>query len=126
WAQAFGRLGPAVTAFDILPQVLGREDADAAVLIQRVLEREGVRFALASQIRAIERGPDGKTLHFTVDGRDDRLAVDEILIGAGRTPNVEGLGLEAVGVTFDARRGIVVDDHLRTANRRIFAAGDVC
>ncbi len=125
-AQAFRRLGSDVTVFDILPQILGREDADAAGLIRRVLEREGVRFALSSQIRAIERTPDGKTLHFAIDGRDDRLAVDEILIGAGRAPNVEGLGLEAVGVAFDAKRGVVVDDHLRTTNPRIFAAGDVC
>jgi pyruvate/2-oxoglutarate dehydrogenase complex dihydrolipoamide dehydrogenase (E3) component len=125
-AQAFRRLGSDVTAFDILPQILGREDADAAGLIRRVLEREGVGFALSSQIRAIERGPEGKTLHFTVDGREDRLAVDEILIGAGRAPNVEGLGLDAVGVAFDAKRGVIVDDHLRTTNSRIFAAGDVC
>jgi pyruvate/2-oxoglutarate dehydrogenase complex dihydrolipoamide dehydrogenase (E3) component len=125
-AQAFRRLGSDVTAFDILPQILGREDADAAQLIRRVLEREGVRFALPSQIRAIERAPEGKTLHFAVDGRDERITVDEILIGAGRAPNVEGLGLEKVGVAFDAKRGVVVDDHLRTTNPRIFAAGDVC
>jgi pyruvate/2-oxoglutarate dehydrogenase complex dihydrolipoamide dehydrogenase (E3) component len=125
-AQAFRRFGSDVTAFDILPQILGREDPDAAQLVRRVLEREGVRFALPSQIRAIERGPEGKTLHFTIDGGDERLTVDEILIGAGRAANVEGLDLEAVGVAFDARRGVLVDDHLRTSNPRIFAAGDVC
>jgi pyruvate/2-oxoglutarate dehydrogenase complex dihydrolipoamide dehydrogenase (E3) component len=52
--------------------------------------------------------------------------VDEILVGVGRTPNVEGLGLETVGVAFDAERGVQVDDHLCTTNWRIFAAGDVC
>ena len=52
--------------------------------------------------------------------------MDAVLAGAGRQPNVEGLGLEAAGVTYDPRKGVTVDDHLRTSNRRIFAAGDVC
>jgi hypothetical protein len=55
----------------------------------------------------------------------DQVVVDEILVGAGRAPNVEGLGLESVGVAFDAKRGVQVDDQLRTTNRRIFAVGDV-
>lgn len=50
---------------------------------------------------------------------------DEILVATGRVPNVEGLGLEAAGVRY-TREGIVVDDYLRTTNRRIYAAGDVC
>jgi len=54
------------------------------------------------------------------------LIVDEILVGAGRAPNVENLGLESVGVEFDLRTGIEVDDSLRTSNKRIFAVGDVC
>jgi pyruvate/2-oxoglutarate dehydrogenase complex dihydrolipoamide dehydrogenase (E3) component len=51
--------------------------------------------------------------------------VDEILVGAGRAPNVEGLGLESVGVAFDTARGVHVDDRLRTTNPRIYAVGDV-
>ncbi|TMB48778.1 MAG: FAD-containing oxidoreductase, partial [Deltaproteobacteria bacterium] len=54
------------------------------------------------------------------------VAVDEILVGAGRAPNVEGLGLEAVGVQWDPARGVLVNDRLQTTNRRIYAAGDVC
>jgi pyruvate/2-oxoglutarate dehydrogenase complex dihydrolipoamide dehydrogenase (E3) component len=51
---------------------------------------------------------------------------DAILVATGRIPNVEGLNLEAAGVKFDAKAGIAVDDYLRTTNRRVFAAGDVC
>jgi len=54
------------------------------------------------------------------------LAVDEIVVGAGRAPNVEELGLERAGVRFDPGRGVQVDERLRTANPRVFAAGDVC
>src|SRR2546423_1551412 len=125
-AQAFRRLGCEVVAFDILPQILGREDEDAAALVRRTLESDGVRFVLESEIRRVERTPDGKTLHFAVGGREDRVTVDEILIGAGRAPNVEDLGLDVVGVAHDTKRGVHVDDRLRTSNPAIFAAGDVC
>jgi pyruvate/2-oxoglutarate dehydrogenase complex dihydrolipoamide dehydrogenase (E3) component len=125
-AQAFCRLGSEVLLFDVLPQVLGREDADAAEIVRRVLERDGTRLLLASRIHRIERSSSAKTLHFSIAGRDEQASVDEILIGAGRAPNVEGIGLERVGVEFDVERGVRVDDRLRTTNPRIFAAGDVC
>jgi pyruvate/2-oxoglutarate dehydrogenase complex dihydrolipoamide dehydrogenase (E3) component len=64
-------------------------------------------------------------LHLTSKGAAATLEVDAILVGVGRTPNVDGLGLEAAGVRF-GRAGVEVDDHLRTANPRIYAAGDVC
>jgi pyruvate/2-oxoglutarate dehydrogenase complex dihydrolipoamide dehydrogenase (E3) component len=60
------------------------------------------------------------------NGTKCTVAVDEILVGVGTVPNVEGLGLEAAGVTYDRKHGIAVDDFLRTSNPRIFAAGDVC
>jgi pyruvate/2-oxoglutarate dehydrogenase complex dihydrolipoamide dehydrogenase (E3) component len=59
-------------------------------------------------------------------GEPAKLVVDEILVGVGRAPNVSGLELEAVGVEHDPRKGVTVDDHLRTTNGNIFAAGDVC
>jgi pyruvate/2-oxoglutarate dehydrogenase complex dihydrolipoamide dehydrogenase (E3) component len=125
-AQAFQRLGSEVTAFDVLPQVLGREDKDAVSIIEGVLRREGLRLELGSEIHRVELVDGGKRLHFRVGGHEEQVTVDEILIGAGRAPNVEDLGLETVGVEFDRKRGIVVDDRLRTTNPRIFAAGDVC
>jgi pyruvate/2-oxoglutarate dehydrogenase complex dihydrolipoamide dehydrogenase (E3) component len=125
-AQAFRRLGSEVILFDMLPRILGHEDPDAAAIITGVLEGDGVRLALGSEIHGVERADGGRTLHFTIDGRRDRVIVDEVLIGAGRSPNVEGIGLEAAGVEFDRKRGVRVDDRLRTTNPHIFAAGDVC
>src|SRR5207253_6297536 len=54
------------------------------------------------------------------------LAGDALLVALGRTPNVDGLGLDAAGVQYDARAGVRVDDRLRTTNRRVYAVGDVC
>jgi pyruvate/2-oxoglutarate dehydrogenase complex dihydrolipoamide dehydrogenase (E3) component len=125
-AQAFQRLGSRVTLLEMGRQVLAREDPDAAEIVQGALAREGVELVLGASIRKVERKGDEKVLHVSVGERDEQLVVDEILVGAGRAPNVEGLGLENVGVEFDPRRGVKVDDRLRTTNRRIYAAGDVC
>ncbi len=125
-AQSFQRLGSRVTLLEMAPQVLVREDPDAAEIVPRVLAREGVELLLGASLRKVERKGDEKVLHVSLGERDEQLVVDEILVGAGRAPNVEDLGLENVGVAFDPRRGVKVDDRLRTTNRRIYAAGDVC
>ena len=106
-AQAFARLGTAVTLFDQAPRVLASEDADAAAVVARRLAADGVTLRLGATIAGVP------------------AAFDQLLIATGRTPNIEALDLRAAGVAFDAS-GVVVDDHLRTTNRRIFAAGDVC
>ena len=123
-AQTFRRLGSEVVLFDALPQVLGREDPDAARIVHRAFERDGIRMVLGCKIDRVEPGAAGKTIHFACEGSDDSVIVDEILVGAGRAPNIEGIGLEAAGVRYE-RTGVVTDENLRTSNPRIFAAGDI-
>jgi pyruvate/2-oxoglutarate dehydrogenase complex dihydrolipoamide dehydrogenase (E3) component len=125
-AQAFHRLGSEVVIFDTVSQLLPREDSDAAEIVQRAFVREGVRLCLGSHLLSVERSPAGKTIHCQVQGQTDAIVVDEILVGAGRAPNVDGLNLEAVGVAYDAKTGVVVNERLQTTNPRIYAAGDVC
>jgi pyruvate/2-oxoglutarate dehydrogenase complex dihydrolipoamide dehydrogenase (E3) component len=125
-AQAFGRLGTDVTLFHKHPHLLNREDADAAGIIQEQFQKEGIQLILGcSPVRVEIRGPE-KVLHYTCGQAQSSVAVDTILAGAGRAPNVEGLNLESVGVEYDSRQGIDVNDRLQTTNPRIFAAGDVC
>ena len=124
-AQAFARLGARVHVVQSQTRLLGREDREAAQLVQVALARDGVQLLLGARVEKVERGPAGKVLH--VQGTAAAtLEVDEILVAVGRAPNVEGLGLEAAGVAYDRSAGVRVDDRLRTTNRRIFAAGDVC
>jgi pyruvate/2-oxoglutarate dehydrogenase complex dihydrolipoamide dehydrogenase (E3) component len=126
-AQAFARFGAEVTLLERAGQVLPREDPDAAGLVAGALGRDGVRLLLGAALEQVERQGGDRVLHLGGAGGAPRtLAVDVILVGAGRAPNVEGLGLETVGVAFDRERGVHVDDRLRTTNPRIFAAGDVC
>jgi pyruvate/2-oxoglutarate dehydrogenase complex dihydrolipoamide dehydrogenase (E3) component len=120
-AQTFQRLGCEVTLFHKNAHLLDREDPEAAEILQQVFLNEGIRVLLNSSIDRVERTPEGKVIH----SNGDRFVVDEILVGAGRAPNVEGLNLEAVGVEYD-HKGVKVNDYLQTTNPRIFAAGDIC
>jgi pyruvate/2-oxoglutarate dehydrogenase complex dihydrolipoamide dehydrogenase (E3) component len=126
-AQSFQRLGSDVTILERMDQILIREDPDAARIVQDRLVADGIRMIFESDLRRVETRGNEKILHLaSADGREHEEAFDEILVGAGRAPNVEGMGLEKVGVRFDPRIGIEVNDHLQTTNPRIYAAGDCC
>jgi pyruvate/2-oxoglutarate dehydrogenase complex dihydrolipoamide dehydrogenase (E3) component len=126
-AQAFERLGCEVTVVEVARQLLPREDADAAEIVERRLRAEGVRLLLGASVEAVEARGDAKLLRVReAGGAVGEILADEILVAAGRLPNVEGLNLESAGVEVDVRAGIRVNDHLQTTNPRIYAAGDVC
>ena len=126
-AQAFCRLGCEVALVEAGPRLLPREDADAAEIVQRRLAAEGVRLLLGASVEQVEARGEGRMLRVRgADGALYEIPADEILVAVGRLPNVERLGLESAGVAVDARLGIAVDDHLRTTNPRVYAAGDVC
>jgi pyruvate/2-oxoglutarate dehydrogenase complex dihydrolipoamide dehydrogenase (E3) component len=124
-AQAFRRLGSEVSIVQH-GRFLPKEDPDASALIARVFEREGIRVLLDAKVKRAQKAGSRKQVIVEYGGREETLDGDEILIGTGRAPNVEGLNLEAVGVAYDPRKGVTVDDNLRTTNPRIYAAGDVC
>ncbi len=124
-AQAFNRFGSEVTILHRGSRILNKEDRDAAEIVQKVFKREKVDLVLNSQIERVESTSEGKKIYYSSNGKQDSIVVDEILVGAGRTPNVEGLNLEVVGVDYDSK-GVKVNDNLQTTNPRIFAAGDIC
>jgi pyruvate/2-oxoglutarate dehydrogenase complex dihydrolipoamide dehydrogenase (E3) component len=126
-AQAFARFGSQVTLIDKDGHVLVREDADAAEIVQTALARDGVRFEFHAKLVEVRRAGNESVL--VVESGDPgkerkEIAADAILVAAGRTPNLEGLGLDAAGVKA-SKKGVEVDDHLRTTNPSIYACGDV-
>jgi pyruvate/2-oxoglutarate dehydrogenase complex dihydrolipoamide dehydrogenase (E3) component len=123
-AQAFRRFGSEVTILEVAPRLLGREDADAAELIRAGFVAEGINLALGAQIEKVEQGPGGRRIHYQQGGQSHSLLVDAILVAAGRTPNVDTLNLAAAGIEYD-KKGVTVDDTLRTTNKAVYAAGDV-
>ena len=107
------------------PHILPREDEEAARLVEQAILRDGTQLLTNATVRGVERRGDEKVLTLAQSNEPSNLVVDEILVGAGRLPNVTGLGLEDAGVEYDEVHGVKVDDRMRTSNRRIFAAGDV-
>ncbi len=124
-AQAFARFGSRVTLLEALHQILGREDRDAASIVERSLRGDGIEINCCAKIINIRSEGAEKILELEDEEGKRELRVDEILVGVGRAPNVEGLGLDAANVAFE-KVGVTVDDQLRTSNPRIFAAGDIC
>ena len=120
-AQVFHRFGSRVRLVETNDRILHREDPEAAAIVQSALARDGVEFLFNTRVHEV-RERDGKRIA-VMDGAE--LAADEVLIGTGRVPNVEGLNLEAAGVEYSSR-GVHVNEHLRTTNRHIYAAGDIC
>jgi pyruvate/2-oxoglutarate dehydrogenase complex dihydrolipoamide dehydrogenase (E3) component len=120
-AQALVRLGVPVTVLQRGPTVLEREEPELAQRLVGMLRAEGVELVLGVDVDRVTVGEDGaKTVH----AGERSWTAAEIFVGAGRRPNVERLGLEDVGVRV-GRRGVAVDDRLRTSVRSIYAAGDV-
>jgi pyruvate/2-oxoglutarate dehydrogenase complex dihydrolipoamide dehydrogenase (E3) component len=124
-AQAFARLGSQVTIVQNEPMFLGHEERDAAQLLSDAMARDGIAIHLDTETLRVRTQGAEKIADLKRDDTASTVAVDEILVGVGTVPNVNDLGLEAAGVTFDPT-GVAVDDFLRTSNPRIFAAGDVC
>ena len=124
-AQSFARFGSRVTLLERISHILPREDADASAIVQAQMARDGVAFAFDVSIDRVERRGSDRLLRFTINAEEHEIAVDEILVGVGRAPNVEGLGLEAAGVAFD-KSGVTVNPKLQTSSPRIYAAGDIC
>ncbi|HEV2854008.1 MAG TPA: mercuric reductase [Thermoanaerobaculia bacterium] len=123
-SQSFARFGSRVTHLNQEAHILPREDADAAEIVQQAMIKDGVQFEFGMKAVEVRRRGAERIVVFERGGERQEVATDEILVAAGRTPNVEGLGLEAAGVRY-GERGVEVDDHLRTSNKSIYACGDV-
>lgn len=124
-AQAFARLGSEVVIASREPYFLPGEERDAAEVLADALRRDDIEVRLNTQVASVSRHDGEKRVRLVNDNQESTVAVDEILVGAGRVPHVEGLNLEAAGVEYDHAHGVRVNDYLQTTNRRIYAAGDV-
>jgi mercuric reductase len=120
FAQTFARFGSRVTVVNHGAQIAARADADAASQLQAALEEEGIEIILNTGVDSFSRGEAG--VEALVQGRT--ISVSHVLLATGRSPNVEELGLERIGVEV-TRGGLVVDNHQRTTVEGIWAAGDV-
>ncbi len=122
FASLFAPLGTEITVVEILPRLLAGVDTRTASQFQRLLEKEGVAVHLERTLEEVtEYREDGVKVRLD-DGTE--LEAEKLLVSVGRAPQTEGIGLESAGVEVNERGHVVVDEYLKTANPKIYAAGD--
>lgn len=124
FAQLFSIFGTKVHIADMAPRLLFREDSDVGDIVGALFERDrDIQIHTSTKVTQVEKKGNKKIVHFEKDGHSYTAKVDDILLASGKVPNTD-LGLENAGVEY-TRRGIVVDDHMQTTAKNIYAAGDV-
>jgi pyruvate/2-oxoglutarate dehydrogenase complex dihydrolipoamide dehydrogenase (E3) component len=124
--QSFARFGSEVTLVTSKGGLMPKEDPEAARIVRKSMEHDGVKFVGGAHEIVVAPEPDG-TIRMKYDHPQDGydFVVDRLLVAVGRAPNVEGLGLENVGVEYTAK-GVKINDKFQTTNPKIYAAGDIC
>jgi pyruvate/2-oxoglutarate dehydrogenase complex dihydrolipoamide dehydrogenase (E3) component len=123
FAQVFARFGLQVTVLGRNPRLLSLEEPELVDMLRDLLEQEGVRIETGVTLEGVSSTGGRKRIVARRDGARFEIETDEILVAAGRTPQVEDLGLESAGVIYDAT-GIIADATLRTSAPGVWAAGD--
>jgi dihydrolipoamide dehydrogenase len=126
WANVFHAFGSKVTLVELLPNLLPVEDEEMGKALGRSFSRRGIDVRTGAKVERIEEGEDDARLCTVVDaeGKAEQIAVDLVLIGVGRRPVTDGLGLEQAGVKLE-RGWVIVDDQLRTNLEGVYAIGDL-
>jgi pyruvate/2-oxoglutarate dehydrogenase complex dihydrolipoamide dehydrogenase (E3) component/uncharacterized membrane protein YdjX (TVP38/TMEM64 family) len=123
--QCFARLGSQVTIVQRPPRLLPKEDPDAAAAVQLAFEHDGITLALGAEAIRVEKDGDGGRLIVRQHGQERAIEFDRLLLALGRTANVSGFGLEALGVRVSAKGTVEADPLMRTTMPNIFVCGDV-
>lgn len=121
-AQAFRRLGSQVTMLEAAVP-FAKEDPECTAVVLDQLAREGIDIRSKVTIARIEKGRGSVRAILTTDKGEEKIEATHLLVAAGRRVNVDDLGLDAAGITYE-KRGVMVDKGLRTTNRRVYAIGD--
>lgn len=117
--QVFARFGVEVTLLEVAPRLLAPEEPEASALVEEALAADGVAIRTGAEIGSVEYA-EGR---FTVDLGAEQVSADRLLVAAGRSPNLHGIGLETVGLDADAR-SVPTDDRMRAAEG-VWAVGDI-
>ena len=125
FASFYRSMGAEVTIIELLPQIMPVEDAEIAGLARKRLEKRGIKILTDAKVAKVEKTADGVTAHVELkDGSKQQISGEKLISAVGVMCNIEGLGLETVGVKTD-RGAIVIDQYGATNVAGIWAIGDV-
>jgi dihydrolipoamide dehydrogenase len=126
FAQIMHRMGVKITVVEAMPNILPSEDAELAIILQGILQQEGIEIAPKAVVTRIEADRTGrKRVYFKTDDGEGVKVVDKILVAVGRDPKIGDLGVEKVGVKLDHNNYILVNEKMETSIPGIYAIGDV-
>lgn len=125
FADVFNAFGTTVTLIEVASRILPIEDADASAELARAFKKRGIESVTGAKITAAKVEANSVTLSFDAGGQARTLTVDKVLVAAGRAPNVDGFGLEALGVRKSDRGFIAINERFETSVKGVYAIGDV-
>jgi dihydrolipoamide dehydrogenase len=124
FASIYKSFGTEVTILEMLPRYVPVEDEEVSKELMRVYRKRGINGFVNAKVESVERTKDGVAVTFTVDGKQQKLEADKVLIAVGRAPRTENVGIEKTKI--EVERGFVkVDKYMRTAEPGIYAIGDI-
>ncbi|MCL5046724.1 MAG: FAD-dependent oxidoreductase [Actinobacteria bacterium] len=123
--QLYRHLGARVILMQRSERVLKEYEPEISAAVTRAMTRQGIELITGVRYERVEEDRSGKRVFIEVNGQKRVIEAEQLLVAAGRSPNTATLGLEKAGVKVGRRGEVVVDEHLRTSNPRVFAAGDV-
>jgi dihydrolipoamide dehydrogenase len=124
FASFYRALGAEVTVVEALPRILPVEDEEISAVAQKAFEKRGIKFRVGAKVVKLAKTKDGVTVELDTAGKAETLAAEVAIVAVGIDGNVEGLGLEALGVKMD-RGHILIDGHGSTNVPGLYAIGDV-
>ena len=124
FASFYNTLGAETTVVEVMDRILPVEDAEISTFAKKSFEKQGMKIMEKSVVKQLDRAKDKVTAHIESKGKVEKVEFDTVISAVGIVGNVEGLGLEALGVKID-RTHVVVDEYCRTGVDGLFAIGDI-
>ena len=124
FASFYNAMGVDVTVVEIMDQIMPVEDAEISKIAQKLLEKQGLKIRTGAKVSALKKAKDSVTATIEAGGKSEEITVDRVISAVGIQGNIEGLGLEALGVKTE-KGCVVIDGYGRTNVPGIFAIGDV-
>ncbi len=125
FGQMYSRFGTKVTILQRGSSVLPRSESSLTNRLTEILTKEGITIKTNVEVKAARKQDGKKIISYLIDGRQEEVAGDEILLAAGKTPNTQGLGADKAGVEIDKKSAVIVNHFFQTSQPHIFAVGDV-
>lgn len=123
-ACAFAAYGTEVTVVEMMPELMPREQKEAVRVVRKELKRQGIRLLTGAKMLRVEKTASGLKARYEQGGKEDFADAEQVLMAAGRKPDLSGIDAEFLGLTMDGKF-IAVDNHQRTNLEGVYAVGDV-